>query len=142
MHIRQLTIFLDNRPGRLQSVTSILAKKNINLRALSIADSTDFGLLRIIVDQPDKAHETLEKDGFVVKVNDVLAIKIGDHPGGLQEILEPLTEAEINIEYIYGYATKSEIAVILFKTDDNQKAKKILEKASKPLLNEKELFKL
>ncbi|HNT29856.1 MAG TPA: ACT domain-containing protein [bacterium] len=141
MEVRQLTIFMDNRPGRLKSVTKVLADANINMRALSIADSTDFGLLRIIVDDPDFTKKTLEDAGFVAKINHVVVIEVDDRPGGLDAILAPIADADINIEYIYAFAggENKEKALVLFKFNDNQKAIGVLETAKVRILSEEDI---
>ena len=144
MEIRQLTIFMDNRPGRLLSITSVLVQAGVNLRALSIADSTDFGLLRIIVDDVDKASAALSEAGLVVKVNQVVAVEVPDKPGGLNSILGQLAFDEINIEYIYAFASgeDKEKALVLFKFNDNAKAISILKKQDVRLLSEDDIRKL
>ncbi len=144
MEIRQLTIFMDNRPGRLLSITSVLAKAEVNLRALSIADSTDFGLLRIIVDDVERASTALTAAGFVVKTNMVVAVEVPDRPGGLNGILGSLADQEINIEYIYAFASgeDKEKAMVLFKFNDNAKAIEIMKKQDVRVISEDDIRKL
>src|SRR5690554_1516581 len=101
MKVKQISVFLENKTGRLAAVTDTLAVNGINIRALSIADTSDFGILRLIVDQPDKAYEVLKTGEFTVSVTDVIGVEMPDQPGGLAKVLKELENAEINIEYLY-----------------------------------------
>jgi hypothetical protein len=141
MEIRQLSIFLNNEPGSLQKVTQTLSDAGVNLRALSIVDSTDFGLLRIIVDNVDAAITSLEKKKYVVKVNPVLVVQVSDKVGGLSKILELLVRDAINLEYIYAFAAGKEKdkALVLFKFDNNERAAQVLLGNDIPLLSEQDI---
>jgi hypothetical protein len=128
MIIKQISIFLENVSGRLAEVTKILAAGNINLRAMTIADTADFGILRIIVSTPDAAVAALSKAGFMAKETDVLAVEVEDHPGGLARVMEVFSRNNINIEYMYASLERSQDkAVIVIKVEDVQRGIKIVE---------------
>ena len=126
MTVRQLSVFLENKPGRLCAATDILAKEGINLSALTLADTSEFGILRLIVDQPDRAREVLMEAGIVVRINDVLAIAMDDAPGGAVGILHLLSGAGLNIEYMYGLSIESDKAYVVLKASDGEKVDAIL----------------
>ncbi len=129
MNIKQLSIFIENKKGRLSEVTEILKDNNLNIRALSLADTSDFGILRLILDNPDKGADVLKNKGFIVKETDVLAIEIEDQPGGLSKVLQVLSENNIDISYMYAFVEKKESnAVVIFKVDDNNRTIDILNK--------------
>ncbi len=104
MRAEQISIFLENKAGRLAEVTNILRNANVNIRALSLADTTDFGILRLIVNDNEKAEKALRAEGFTVGKTNVLAIEVDDTPGGLNDVLDPLTSAGVNVEYMYAFA--------------------------------------
>jgi len=106
MKLKQISVFLENRKGRLWKALNILSVAKINIRALSIADTSEFGILRIIVPEPELAKHILEEANFVVKVNDVIAVSISDEPGGLDSVLEALNKLDINVEYLYAFVEK------------------------------------
>jgi hypothetical protein len=119
MKVKQISVFLENKSGRLAAVTAVLAKHGINIRALSIADTSDFGILRLIVDQPDKAFEVLKQEDFTVSVTDVIGVEMPDQPGGLAQVLAELEKAEINIEYLYAFLGKAPGgALVVFKVEN------------------------
>ncbi len=127
MTVRQLSVFLENKPGRLCAATDILAKEGINLSALTLADTSEFGILRLIVDQPDRAKEVLMDAGIVVRISEVLAIAMDDAPGGAVGILHLLSEAGLNIEYMYAcVGRQSGKAIMVVRTDDIDLAEDIL----------------
>ncbi len=127
MFAEQISIFIENKEGRLAEVTSILRDANVNIRALSLADTTDFGVLRLIVSDNKKAQAALKKEGFTVGITHVLAVEVKDEPGGLNDILDPLCENEVNVEYMYAFAnSQSKNAIMIFRFDDHDKALKIL----------------
>ncbi len=103
MLVKQISVFLENKQGRLAVVTSVLGENNIDISALSIADTTDFGILRLIVNDPEKAKQVLEQNGFAVSMNDVIAIEVDDEPGGLSKALSILNQKQISIEYMYAF---------------------------------------
>jgi hypothetical protein len=127
MKLTQISVFLENRKGRLYDVCSLLGKNNINIRALTIAETESFGVLRIVVDKSDLAIQTLRKNNFVANITDVVAIEVGDKPGGLAEILKIFADSDINVEYMYGFVEKfSDNALLVFRFEDTDKAAKIL----------------
>ena len=103
MSIKQLSVFLENRPGKLFELTKLLAERNIDMRALSIAETTDFGIARIIVDDADKAAQVLQEGQFIAQFSDVLAFAVPDEPGGLHNLLSEFNAAQVNIEYMYAF---------------------------------------
>lgn len=129
MKIQQISIFLENAAGRLAEVTKVLKDGGINLRALMIADTADFGILRIIVDSVPKAMEILEREKFTTKTTDVLAVTVPDSVGSLAGVLEIFEKNSINIEYLYAAFDKAgETAVIIFKVEDVEKGLAVVEK--------------
>jgi hypothetical protein len=128
MVIKQISIFLENVSGRLAEVTKILAKEGINLRAMTIADTADFGILRIVADNPDAALKALTTGGFTAKVTDVLAVEVADKPGGLAAVMEIFQQNHVNIEYLYvSLERNKDKAVVIFKVEDLAHGKKIVE---------------
>jgi hypothetical protein len=143
MEVRQISLFLENRKGRLWEAVDVLAKAQINIRALSIADTSEFGILRLIVPDPDKAKKVLTKGNFTVRENDVLAVGVSDSPGGLAGILKILTDADINVEYMYAFVEKSgQKAVVVLRTDSIKKGKTALRKAGVPVLSPQQVYSL
>lgn len=143
MYAEQLSIFIENKAGRLAEVTAILRDANLNIRALSLADTTDFGVLRFIVDDNDKAESVLKKEGFKVGKTPVLAVEIVNEPGGLNNILDPLSENEVNVEYMYAFASPtSSHAVMIFRFDDLDKAKQILTQKNIRMISAQDLYGL
>ena len=128
--MKQISIFIENVKGKLAAVTNLLAENNVDLRALSIADSTDYGILRIVADDAEKAKKVLDENSYLAKVTDVLAVKTEDKPGSLAKIITALASADISVEYAYAF-TSSEpgIALMVFRVDNNDKAVKALVKA-------------
>jgi hypothetical protein len=131
--IKQLSIFINNEPGRLAQIAAALKECNINMKAFNIAESSGFGVFRAIVDEPDRAFKDLSKKGIVVKETDVIAIPMVDRPGGLLDVAKAIGDANINIEYGYAYSTK-ELAAFFFRVDDIDAAvKKLLSAGVKVL---------
>ncbi|MFN3383955.1 MAG: ACT domain-containing protein [Archaeoglobaceae archaeon] len=126
--IKQISVFVENKPGRLSAVTEVLFGKGINLRAFMIADAGDFGIIRMVVDKTDEAYKALKEAGFTVAVNEVLAVEVEDRPGELFKISKALGDAGVNIEYVYAFTSEKHKALIIFRVSDNEKAKQILEK--------------
>lgn len=119
MKIKQLSIFLENKKGRMRKALDVLADNDINIRAMSIADVSDFGILRLIVPVPDKATELLEENNFLVKVGDVIAVEMSDKPGGLNAVLKILDETNINLDYLYAFVDeKEQRAIVLLHPED------------------------
>jgi len=116
MRVEQIAVFLENKSGRLAEITAVLADHEINIRALSVADTADFGILRLIVDQVEKAKEVLRDNKFTVAKTDVVAVEVADQTGGLAAVLKTLDAADINVEYMYAFVNKSgENAVLIFR---------------------------
>jgi len=127
MFIKQLSIFVENKVGRLQTIIDCLGSNGVNIRALSIADTTDFGILRVIVDDDQKARELLREIGVISKVTDVIAVYIDDRTGGLAAVLEIISKAGIGIEYMYAFLGRTEgKALMVLKADDEPAAEKAL----------------
>jgi hypothetical protein len=143
MVLRQLSVFLENVPGRLRAVTSILAENNINIRALSLADTTDFGILRLIVDNPNKAANILKDKNLAVKLSDVIAVEMEDSPGGLDQVLKILEKENINIEYLYAFmGSKPKKALVILRVDKFADAIEYLKVGGIKLIsNEEEVWK-
>jgi len=143
MFVEQISIFIENTEGRLAEVTAILRDTNINIRALSLADTTDFGVLRLIVNDNDKAEQALKKEGFTVGRTKVMAVEIDDEPGGLNKVLDPLCENEVNVEYMYAFANpQCKNAIMMFRFNDYDKALKILEQKSIKVFTKQEIRNL
>ncbi len=127
MQVRQISIFIENRSGRLAAITALLGKEGINIRALSLADTSDFGILRLIVDKPDAATALLQRDGFTYALTDVVAVEVPDNPGGLAGVLDLMGQGDVNVEYMYAFVEKSSgKAVLVFRFDDLPAALKTL----------------
>ena len=128
MSLKQISIFVENKPGKLCDVTELLAKHGIDMRALSLAETTDFGIVRIIADDVFKATTVLKDEGFIHNVSSVLGVAIPDEPGGLHRVLEVLREAGINVEYMYAFLGGKSVdhAYMIFKTADPSKAEIVL----------------
>lgn len=137
MYAKQVCVFLENKKGRVAEVTGLLAKENINIRALSLADLPDVGVLRLIVDDRVRCLAALKSRGFVVQESDVIAVEIEDRPGGLHRIVEVLDHENINIEYIYAFIKKrSDAAIVVFKIDDATRAAEALKAGGIGILSE------
>lgn len=137
MYAKQVCVFLENKKGRIAEVTGLLAEEGINIRALSLADTPDFGVLRLIVDDRVRCVRALKSHGFVVQETEVIAIEIDDRPGGLHRIVELLDREGINIEYIYAFMKKkAELALVVFKIDDAVRAAETLKRDGIAILSE------
>ena len=127
MDVVQVSIFLENKPGHLQNALRVLADRNINIRTLTIAEMSDFGIVRMIVNQPDEAVQTLRSNGFTCSSTKVLALELEDVPGALSQTLETFRQHGLNIEYMYAFNQKrDDRAVMIFKFDDMAGAKRVL----------------
>jgi hypothetical protein len=123
MNIKQISIFLENKKGKLAEVTKLLSNEGINIRALSLAETAEFGVLRLIVNDPDKCVKVLKANEVIAQVTNVIAVEIEDKPGGLNKILEIFNSSEINIEYMYAFIEKQrDNAIVIFRIDDSEKA--------------------
>ena len=140
MKVDQIAVFLENKSGRLAAITKVLSDNSINIRALSVADTADFGILRLIVDDTDKATRVLKEEGFKVAKGFVIAVEVADKPGGLAKVLAVLHEAGLNVEYMYAFVEKSEEnAVLIFRFDDPDMAITILQNAGIKILTSEEV---
>jgi hypothetical protein len=143
MKVEQISIFLENKPGGLSEVTRILKENNINIRALSLADTTDFGILRLIVNDVEKAKEKLKAAGLSVGRTTVVALEVPDSPGGLNGILETLSKESINVEYMYAFIQSSgKNAVIIFRFDNTDRAIEVLSSAGFKVLSGEKVYSL
>ena len=143
MAIKQLTVFVENKQGTLVSVTEKLSKHNINLRALSIAETEDFGILRLIVNDNATAEKILAEAGYLIKITDVVGVKIGDEPGELSAALKVLDENAINMEYLYAFMARTEKhAYVVIRVEDNAAAEAALTKAGFKIVTEADVQKL
>lgn len=140
---KQISVFLENKEGRLAHVTRVLGDAGINIRALSIADTSDFGILRILVNDPDLAYKILREAGFTVSETEVVVVQVPDNPGGLASVLDQVSEESLNIEYLYAFlGTTDNQALIIFKVEDISKARQAFHDKGIKFLEEQELFKL
>ena len=143
MSLKQLTVFVENKQGTLVDITDTLAKHNVNIRALSIADTQDFGILRLIVNDNDTALKTLADEGYLIKTTDVVGVKIGDQPGKLSKALNVLDENGINMEYLYAFMARTEKhAYVVLRVADNAAAETALEAAGFHLITDTDVAKL
>ncbi len=141
MKIQQLSLFLENKPGHLDAICQTLGQADINIVTLSLADTQQFGILRLIVQEWDRAKELLSAAGFVVNVREVVATEIPDHPGGMAGILDTLTTNQINIEYMYAFAFhRGSSAVLVMRFDDADKAITALTQAGHQVIDSVGLF--
>ncbi len=142
MTAKQLSVFIENRKGRLEEVLNVLKANGVNIISLSLADTTEYGLLRLIVNNAELGKETLAKDGFSTLVSDVLVIKIAHKAGSLQELLKILAEYDINVEYMYGLSVDGQNAYIVLKASDMEKAIKAVKENGIQTLTSEEISAL
>ncbi len=143
MKVDQLSIFLENRAGRLAEVTKILHEAGVNIRALSLADTSDFGILRLIVSDFKTAKARLKENGFTVGRTSVVAVEVKDEPGGLHQILSMLQDADINVEYMYAFVTQSgDSAVLIFRFDRTDQGIEMLLKKGFTIIPGEKLYTL
>jgi len=143
MTLKQISVFLENKKGRLAEVTKLIASEKINIRALSLADTTDFGVLRLIVNDPDRCFAVLKEHSFVAQQTDVIAVEVLDKPGGLQQILDVFDENNINIEYMYAFVEKkTDNAIVIFRIDQPARAIDALERNKITVLSSETIRKL
>ena len=143
MAIKQLTVFVENKQGTIVSITDTLSKNDINLRALSVAETQDFGMLRLIVNDTATAEKVLAEEGYLIKVNDVVGVKIGDTPGKLSSALKVLDDNKINMDYLYAFMSRTEKhAYVVIRVEDNNAAEKALEDAGFHIITEADVCKL
>ena len=142
MFIKQLTVFIENRAGRLEQVTQILKDNNINIVSVSLADTSDYGLLRLILSDPDKAVTVLKEAGLSAMTTNVIAVKLTQHVGKLGELLAILSGAVVNVEYMYGLTSGDENASIVLKTSDQNKALDAITASTFELLTTEETYSM
>ncbi len=143
MAIRQITVFVQNKQGALVSITETLAANQVNIRALSIAETEDFGILRLIVNEEETAQKTLSDAGYLIKVTEVVGVKIGDAPGKLTGALAVLDKAGINLEYLYAFMARTEKhAYVVLRVEDNAATEAALEAAGYHLITDADICKL
>jgi hypothetical protein len=143
VNVEQLSIFIENKSGRLAEITRILGIAEINIRALSLADTSDFGILRLIVNDATKASSALKASGFTVSKTEVVAVEVPDRPGGLHAILQVLDDESINVEYMYAFVERSGgNAVIIFRFDETDKALAVLKSQNFHILKGSQLYDL
>lgn len=143
-YVDQLSIFLENKEGRLLHILDIIEKLNINIRALSLADTSEFGILRLIVTNPAKVKKELEENDFIVKITKVIAVSISDEPGGLNQVLRILDKNEINLEYLYAFVEqKTYNAIVILKLENNMdEGYKILEEGNVNIISPEEIYSI
>ncbi len=143
MRAEQISVFLENKAGRLAEVTAILSEANVNIRALALADTSDFGVLRLIVNDNAKAVAALKSQGFTVGKTDVAAVEVEDKPGGLHRILDIINKAGINVEYMYAFVTQGgNNAIMIFRFDNIDEAIKLLEENNVKVINGSKVYTL
>ena len=143
MKLTQISVFLENKKGRLYDVCAALGAGKINLRALTVAESEDFGILRMVVDKPEEAARLLKKKGFVSSFTEIVAVEVGDKPGGLARVLKVINEKSLNVEYMYGFTEKcTDKALMVFRFDDPDQAVKVLKKNGIGVVGRKEAGEL
>ena len=143
MAVKQISVFIENKEGRIKKAINTLAEENINIRALSIADTAKYGILRLIVSDNEKAIEALEKDGFIVKENDVIIVAIPDKPNGLNSTLAIFDDKGINLEYLYAFvSSKTDEAIVVMRLENMEQAIEALENSSAKLLTEDDIKNL
>lgn len=143
MLVKQISVFLENKSGRLAEVTKILGEKDIDISALSIADTTDFGILRLIVNKPEEAERILKENNFTVSCTDVIAVSVVDEPGGLSVALKALEEAAIGVEYMYAFVGKTTSeALVIFRVEEPERAVKVLDENNIRVLPAERVYEL
>jgi hypothetical protein len=143
MKLEQLSIFMENRSGSLADITEVLFRAGINIRALSVADTADFGILRVIVDDTDRAVRVLKESGLTVTRSEMVAVRVPDRPGGLHEILKVLTDRGINVEYMYAFVARApETALIVIRFEEPEKATSALRQARIEVVTGEEIYRL
>ena len=140
--IKQISLFAENKPGRLAKIADTLSKADINIRAFTIAEAGDFGVIRMVVDDPDKAYKNLQGQGFAVSETDVIAVEMKDIPGGLSEIAGSLGTGGVNIDYAYAFVTRSDLALLILRVDDIPAAQRVLKAAKVRLVSDEEISKI
>ena len=139
----QVSVFAENRPGKIERITGVLAKKNINIRAITISDSGDYGIIKLLLDRPEEGCEAIKEEGIAATLREIIAVRMDDKPGGLNIISSALSTHGVNVEDAYGFVIKSrESAIFIFQVDNVKRVEKILDEAGIATLSEKELYLL
>ena len=139
MYLKQLSVFLENREGRLEDVLKVLKDTNVNIVSMSLADTSDYGLLRLLVDKPQAGKDALQAEGFSAMLTDVMGVRLSHKVGQLQELLQVICDSHINIEYMYALSTGTDDASVVIKTSDLEKAAELLEKTEVDLVSASEI---
>ena len=143
MFIKQLSIFVENKPGRLATITNLLKENDIDIRALSVADTRDFGIMRLIVNNPEKAEKVFKEAGCTVSLTNVIAIGIDDKPGGLAGAMDVLYANNISVEYMYAFISKTDnTAYVILRVENNDKALEALKENDVQILNAEDIYKM
>ena len=143
MPVKQISVFLENKSGRLLDVTRSLGESGVNIRAMCVADTSDFGVVRLIVDDPDRARDSLKESGFTVKETTVIAVEVDDDPGGLGKVMTPLVEQEMNIEYLYCFLEKAaDKAIVIIRVEEAEQAVGALKVAGFRVIPASELYSM
>ena len=143
MLIKQISVFVENKKGRLYSLTKALADNGIDLKALSISDTSEFGILRCIVSDPQKALRIVKDAGFTASVTEVLGIEVEDEPGGLAKVMDILNQNDISVEYLYSFVgTRSDNALIIFRVEETEKAFELLKNSGLKILTEEMIYNI
>lgn len=143
MLIEQISVFIENQPGKLSEVMDMLTEHQVDISALSLADTSDFGILRLIVDKPEFARQVLSEQGLIVKQTQVLAVAIADQPGGLAKVLHRISDSGISIEYMYAFVGKQDgKAVVVMRVNDPKAAMEVLSKSNDGAGNAREIYRL
>jgi hypothetical protein len=142
LKIKQLSIFLENRKGRMRKALDVLEKGGVSIRALSLADMSDFGILRLIVPDPDSTKNLLEDNDFIVKIGEVIAVRMEDEPGSLGKILGILDDNDINLSYLYAFVAKENTAIVLLHPENIDEGIKALESGGADLITAQEIYSL
>ncbi|HOO54197.1 MAG TPA: ACT domain-containing protein [Methanothrix sp.] len=141
--IKQISLFVENKPGRMAKVSKTLSDAGVNIRALTVAEAGDFGVIRMVVDDPERGYQVLHDSGFTVSETEVLAVEMKDIPGGLYEIVNTLGESDVNVDYAYAFVTtKAERAMLIIRVDNLEKARKVLTDAGIKLATKDEIQKI
>lgn len=139
----QVSVFAENKPGKIERITSVLARNNVNIRAITISDAGDYGIIKLLLDRPSDAVECLKDNGIAATLREIIAIRVKDKPGGLHEVASFLTRSNVNVEDAYGFMVKShEEAVFVFQVENVRHAEKLLADAGFKMLTDKELYLL
>lgn len=143
MKVRQVSVFLENKSGRLYETSKRLAEAGVNIRALSIAETADYGVLRLIVSDPDKAMKVMSEGGFTVSETEVIAVEVPDEPGGLSGVLGPLYDANVNIEYLYCFVEKTgKSAIVVFRVEQLDAAIRALQGGGYTVMREEDVYRI